>query len=117
VEHADARKKIPIWGGLYFTKSQPASPLMYREWGESFVTDWKMGRQGVGTGMGMGNNVIHRSILELLYKDSEEVTSGAGTRCAGFRDAEDGGLDPRRACGARPAHGDIFFYDRIIKGN
>jgi len=111
-------KKIPIWGGLYFTKSQPAEPLMYREWGESFVTDWKMGDKVWVRGMGMGNNVIHRSILELLYKDSEEYEWGGHKMRRVFETPRTAELDPEtgmwRTSGGTE---DIFFYDRIIKGN
>jgi hypothetical protein len=68
--------------------------------------------------MGMGNNVIHRSILELLYKDSEEYTWGGFKMRKVFETPKTAELDPET--GMWKTSGgteDIFFYDRVIKGN
>jgi len=112
------KKDIPIWGGLYFTKSQPAEPLMYREWGYSYITDWKLGDEVWVRGMGMGCNVIHRSILELLWKDSVEYEWGGHKMRKVFETPQTSGIDPetgvwRNSGGTE----DIFFYDMIIKGD
>ena len=67
---------VPIWGGLYFTKSVPSEPLVYRELGTSYFTNWKLGDKVWISGMGLGCTMIHRSMLELIYKDSEEYKIG-----------------------------------------
>lgn len=71
------KKDVPIWGGLYFTKSVPSEPLTYRGLGTSYYTDWKLGDKVWLDGMGLGCNVIHRSIMEAVYKDSPEYQIGA----------------------------------------
>ena len=67
---------IPVWGGLYFTKSVPSEPLVYRGRGNSFYNKWKIGDQVWVDGMGMGNTIIHRSIIEEMWKDSKSYVVG-----------------------------------------
>lgn len=67
---------VPIFGGLYFTKSVPSEPLMYRGLGNSYFTNWKLGDKVWIDGMGLGCNMIHRSMLEHIYKDSAEYQIG-----------------------------------------
>ena len=38
---------IPVVSGLYFTRSIPSEPLVYRGRGNSYYGDWKMGDLGV----------------------------------------------------------------------
>jgi len=70
------KKDVPIWGGLYFTKSVPSEPLIYRGLGTSYFTGWKMGEKVWVDGMGLGCNVIHRSIFEAVNKDCDEYQIG-----------------------------------------
>jgi hypothetical protein len=105
---------VPIWGGLYFTKSVPAEPLLYRELGSSYFIDWKMGEEVWVGSMGLGCNVIHRSILELIYKESPEYQVGDQkvrqvfkSPMKSFQDAET--LQWRTEGGTE----DIYFYNRL----
>jgi len=112
------KKDVPIWGGLYFTKSQPAEPLMYREWGHSFVTNWKLGDEVWVRGMGNGCNVYHRSVLEAVYKDSEEYEWGGQTMRKVWVTPQSQGVDPETGVWHNSGGTeDIYLYDRIIKGN
>ena len=105
---------VPVLGGLYFTKSLPAEPLIYRELGSSYFIDWKMGDEVWVSSMGLGCNLIHRSILEVIYKDSEEYTMGSQkvrrvfeTPHKVFFDAE------KQAWSSQGGTEDIFFYNRL----
>lgn len=73
---------VPIWSGLYFTKSVPSEPLVYRGNGTSYYTDWKLGDEVWVTGIPMGCTMIHASILSVLYEESEayEVSPGMTVR-------------------------------------
>ncbi len=73
------RATIPIFGGLYFTKSVPSEPLVYRGRGTGYYADWKIGDKVWVDGMGMGATVIHVSILRALYEESEEYTVAGET--------------------------------------
>lgn len=72
--------EVPIWSGLYFTKSKPSEPLIYRGRGNGYFPDWKLGDEVWVDGLPMGCTMIHRSILQALYADSEEylIPGGSG---------------------------------------
>lgn len=63
---------IPVISGLYFTKSVPPEPLIYREWGQSYVKGWKMGDKVWARGVPTGCLLIHSSLLEKMWQESPE---------------------------------------------
>jgi len=67
---------VPIVGGVYFTKSVPSEPLMYRGRGTSYFKDWKFGEKVWLDGMGLGCHLLHRSLLEVVWNESEEYRMG-----------------------------------------
>lgn len=71
---------VPIFCGLYFTKSLPAEPLVYRGRGNGYYNKWKMGEEVWVDGIPMGCTVIHRSILELMWNESPEYET-LGRKC------------------------------------
>lgn len=62
----------PIVSGLYFTKSIPSEPLIYRGRGNGYYNKWKIGDKVWVDGHGMGATLINCSILKALYEESEE---------------------------------------------
>lgn len=75
-------EKVPIVSGLYFTKSKPSEPLIFRGRGNSFFQDWKMGDKVWVDGVPTGVLLIHGSILREMWKESAEykVANGEVTR-------------------------------------
>lgn len=67
---------IPVVSGLYFTKSDPAEPMVYRGRGNSYFTDWKMGDKVWCDGVPTGSLLIHTSILREMWKVSPEYMAG-----------------------------------------
>jgi len=65
-------KKIPMWSGLYFGKSVPSDPLVFRGRGNSYYKNWKLGDEVWVDGIPMGITLIHSSILKVLWEESEE---------------------------------------------
>lgn len=65
-------EKVPIVSGLYFTKSQPADPILYRGRGNGSFRDWKLGDLVWADGIPMGFTLIHGSIIRALWNESEE---------------------------------------------
>lgn len=65
------KEEVPIWGGLYFTKSRPAEPLVYRGRGNGYFANWELGDEVWVDGLPMGCTMIHSSILKVLYDTSE----------------------------------------------
>lgn len=69
-------RKIPVVSGLYFTKSDPAEPLVYRGRGNSYFKDWKMGDLVWADGVPTGFLLIHMSIIKAMWEESPEYMVG-----------------------------------------
>lgn len=63
-------KQYPVWSGLYFTKSIPSEPLVYRGRGTGYYADWKMGDTVWVDGIPMGCTLIDVSLLKVMYDES-----------------------------------------------
>jgi hypothetical protein len=75
-------RDVPMMSGLYFTKSKPSEPLIYRGRGNSYYNKWKMGDKVWVDGIPSGITLIHSSILKVLYEESKayEVSPGLVVR-------------------------------------
>ena len=72
---------VPVVSGLYFTKSEPPEPIMYRGMGQGYYADWKLGDKVWVDGVPFGFNLIHGSIIRELWKDAPEyIVNGTTTR-------------------------------------
>ncbi|MHB8483581.1 MAG: hypothetical protein ACYDBV_12745 [Nitrospiria bacterium] len=65
-------KKVPVVGGLYFTKSVPPEPMIYRGIGWGHFDKWKIGDKVWASGIPMGFTLIHASIIREMWKDAPE---------------------------------------------
>ena len=63
------RNRVPVWSGLYFTKTFPSEPIIYRGHGNSYFTNWKLGENVWVDGLPMGCTMIHRDILQVMYEE------------------------------------------------
>lgn len=113
---------IPMFAGLYFTKSLPAEPLVYRGRGNSFFKDWKLGEEVWVDGMGLGCNAINVSILKYLYDNSEEYRikideKGNFTTARKIFDTPFQSWDSNGGFYKFSGTEDLPFYERIIKEN
>lgn len=72
--------EVPIMSGLYYTRSRPAEPLVYRGRGNSFYSNWKMGDLVWCDGVPTGCLLIHVSILKAMWDESPEylIKRGSG---------------------------------------
>jgi hypothetical protein len=66
------KRDIPVVCGLYFTKSVPADPLIYRGLGNGSFRDWKWGDKVWVDGIPMGCTLIHVEILKSMINDCEK---------------------------------------------
>jgi hypothetical protein len=66
------RKDTPVVSGLYYTRSRPSEPLIYRGRGTSYYTDWEMGDLVWCDGVPTGMLLIHAGILRAMWDESEE---------------------------------------------
>ena len=111
-------KTVPVVSGLYFTKSVPPEPLLYRGDGHSFYTDWKYGDKVWVSGVPTGMLLIHMSIIRAMWNESPEyqvdtqVTRRVFEEPAKFFLTED-------ATGWRAETGtsDLNWCKRVIEGH
>ena len=69
--------KYPLVSGLYFTKSEPAEPMIYRGRGNSYFTDWVLGDRIGADGVPTGMLLISGKLLKAVWEDSPEYMAGA----------------------------------------
>lgn len=70
-------KKYPVWCGLYFTKSVPSEPLIYRGTGTGYYDQWKMGDVVEVDGIPMGCTLINVKVMKVLYENSPSYMVGS----------------------------------------
>lgn len=68
--------KVPVVSGLYFTRSRPSEPLVYRGRGTGSYTNWKRGDLVWCDGVPTGFLLVHRSLLKVMWDDSPEYLVG-----------------------------------------
>jgi len=68
--------KYPIISGLYYTKSVPAEPILYRGRGNGSFRDFKLGDKVWADGIPFGCTLIHGSIIKAIWNESEEYSIG-----------------------------------------
>lgn len=72
---------IPVVSGLYFTRSDPAEPMVYRGRGNSYFTDWKLGDKVWADGVPTGMLLVDMRLMKLVYDDSPEYNVPGGLQC------------------------------------
>jgi hypothetical protein len=90
------RKTVPVVSGLYFTKSNPPEPMIYRAKGASYHDQWKMGDKVWAGGVPTGCLLIHMSILREMWNDSPEYKVGDQVTRRVFQEPARCFFDPQR---------------------
>ena len=110
-------KKVPVVSGLYFTKSVPGEPLVYRGRGNSYFKDWKMGDLVWADGVPTGFLLIHASILQAMWDESPEYMIGNQVTRRVFEMPEKKWFDPESG-GFHLVAGtsDLAWCERVMKG-
>ena len=62
----------PIVSGLYFTKSVPSEPLIYRKRGTGYYSNWKMGDKVWVDGVPMGCTLIDMKLIKAVAEEVDE---------------------------------------------
>lgn len=74
-------KKVPVVSGVYFTKSVPPEPLIYRGRGNGYFNDWKFGDLVWASGIPFGCRLEHASLIKAAWEKSPEYyVAGIPTR-------------------------------------
>ena len=108
--------KTPIFSGLYFTKSVPAEPLVYRGRGTGFYPNWKIGDKVWVDCVPMGCTVIHASIIKALYAESSEYQCGSEMVRKVFETPTRVWWDPvTKAINTQTGTEDMEFCSRVMR--
>lgn len=70
--------KYPVVSGLYYTKSEPSEPLIFRGRGTSFYDNWKLGDKVWADGVPTGCLLIRVSLLKAMWDDAPEYITPVG---------------------------------------
>lgn len=105
---------VPVVSGLYFTKSSPAEPMVYRGRGNSYYTDWKVGDRVWVDAVPTGCILIHRSIIEVLWNESPEYNAGDQKTRRVFHTPETCWHDPQYGVNNNSGTSDIEFCSRLM---
>jgi hypothetical protein len=70
------KKTIPVISGLYFTKSNPPEPMLYRGYGNSYYDKWKLGDKVWVNGIPTGSFLCHMSIMRAMWNESADYKAG-----------------------------------------
>lgn len=63
---------IPVVSGLYFTRSVPPEPMVYRGRGNHYFRDWKLEDKVWVDGVPTGMLIIHADLLQAVWNDSAD---------------------------------------------
>lgn len=106
---------VPVVSGLYFTKSVPPEPMIYRGVGNSFYRDWKLGERVWCTGLPTGCVIIHSSILQALWDESPEYSAQGTITRRVFEAPEEVWLDPTNgAFQTNVGTSDLNFCNKLM---
>ncbi len=108
---------VPIVSGLYFTKSVPGEPMVYRGRGTSYYDQWKLGDKVWCDGVPTGCLLVHMSILRAMWAESEEYLAGGKTLARKvFTIPEVAWADPGKGWQTHSGTSDLEWCSRVIMG-
>jgi len=111
-------KRYPVVSGLYYTRSEPCEPILYRGRGNGHFAHWKLGDKVMVDGIPTGCVLIHGSILKAMWNESEEYfVNGIKTRRV-FNTPRAVWFDPEsQQFNTTSGTSDLDWCDRVMSGN
>ena len=67
-------KSAPVVSGLYFSRSYPSDPMVFKTLGDSYATDWRLGDVVEVAAVPTGIVLIHMGLIRAMWPDCEEYT-------------------------------------------
>lgn len=109
--------KYPVVSGLYYTRSRPSEPLIFRGRGNSVYLDWKMGDKVWCDGVPTGALLIHHSLLKAMWAESPEYNVKGQTTRRVFETPRRVLVDPENGRhNTTSGTSDLDWCDRVMKG-
>lgn len=111
-------KKVPIVSGIYFTKSNPSEPIIYRGRGNSYYSNWKMGDKVWVDGIPFGCRLEHASLIKAAWKESEEYMVANTLTRKVFQQPNIMWFDPNKGgTASRVGTTDLEWCSRLMRDN
>ena len=109
--------EIPVVSGLYYTKSRPSEPLIFKGRGNGAHIKFKLGDKVWCDGVPTGFLLIHTSILKAMWPDCEEYEVKGHKVRRMFRFPRDLWVDPETGH-SRSLMGtsDLEWCTRVMEG-
>jgi len=109
----------PVVSGLYYTRSIPSEPMIYRGRGTSYFTDWKRGDLVYADGVPTGMLLIHMGIIREMYKESPEylTLNGHSVRRVFNNPMEMWFDESKGEFGQVTGTSDLDWCTRVMEGN
>lgn len=108
--------KHPVVAGLYYTRSHPSEPLIYRGRGRSFHTGWQMGDKVWVDGIHMGCTLINMKIMKAMWEESPEYRVANEIVRKVYETPNNLYFDPETgATNVQAGTEDLYWCDRVIR--
>lgn len=112
------RADTPVVSGLYYTKSEPSEPLIYRGRGNGAFLDWRLGERVWCDGVPTGCLLVHHALLRAMWDDSDEYLAGGQVTRRVFESATRSWVDPETGTvNTTACTSDLDWCSRIIDGD
>lgn len=112
------KAEYPVVSGLYFTRSVPPEPMIYRGRGNHYFRDWKLEDLVWCDGVPTGMLLLNCKLLKAIWDDSEEYRAHDGqiTRRVFESPTKTWFSEEKGAQETLVGTSDLDFCKRIIKG-
>lgn len=112
------RADTPVVSGLYYTKSEPSEPLIYRGRGDGAYMDFRLGDRVWAEGVPTGCLLIHHSILREMSEDAELYDFNGQRAKRVFESAVRSWVDPDTgSINTKSCTSDLDWCWRVMDGN
>jgi len=110
------RKDTPVVSGLYFTRSIPSEPLIYRGRGTLAFEDFDIGERVWADGVPTGFLLIHMSIIRAMWEESEPYMIGNVESRRVFETPSKAWFDPESLqFNTQAGTSDLAWCERVMK--
>lgn len=109
--------KTPVVSGLYYTRSRPSEPILYRGRGNGYFGGWKQGDKVWADGVPTGCLLIHMGLLRAMWADAEEYQIGRITTRRVFDTPQALWFDPETGVfNTTSGTSDLDWCSKVIDG-
>ncbi|MGB2790447.1 MAG: hypothetical protein WBC13_14145 [Dokdonella sp.] len=108
----------PVVSGLYFSRSYPSDPMVFKMIGDSYATDWRIGDVVPVAAVPTGCVLIHMALIRAMYADSAEYTLNDITVRRVFNTPREVWVNPETgAYNCNTMTSDLDWCKRVIDGD